>query len=295
MRRNKDASTATQAQHAIVSLVALFLIGFVRQESSKRNIIRRFPRPGITTPLLAGLAVLPSCCTDTAALDKTCKMSIVTKDEFGDLTSVSRLGGILHVFCQGGGSIVKYLYVDEGRKELDPLIHTVVVPPNELVIGIGNRSELLENQKAVFAGNPIYCKCGGDRSPGTKYDQVPLPILCGADSQITCGYGKICSVRPDTGIQVCTEAANSLCDTRMQVMKTTMFPCPRLDDPPLMECQNIQQPPSSKWPEFEVLKKHKTECSGQPQFLFIYIIYDIMRTNFLQTCETSGKRKMIPI
>ncbi len=255
LRRNKDTGTATQAQ-LTASFVALFLVGFVLQLS--RNTIRRCPRPGTTTSLLACLAVLLSCCTDTAA---PCNLSIFLRDEFGDLTSVARLGGTLHIFCEGVGS--KTLWVRyKGTKKEQYVPASPSFPPNELVVDIGNRSSRWKSQKHIFADNPIKCKCDAAPSRETRIDEVPHPILCSAGNRITCQDGEICSVDADTETPECTKRIISGCDRRMQVMKTTTFLCPRLDDVPLMECENIQKP-TKEWPEFEIPRNDRTECSGQ--------------------------------
>ncbi len=263
-----DVVNPNQAQITIAPFVTLFLVVFVLQLTNKRNAIKRCPLlashslataqiwPGIATFLLAGSVVALSFCKNTAAED-TCSLSIALKDEFGDLTSVARIGGTLHVFCEGGSrGSMKSL---QSRKT-NQGVPAIVEGRDEMSIKIiWSNSNDWKSQKYVFT-NLIKCNCG---SVSSRFGIVPLPILCSADSQLTCGGGEICSVNADTGKEECTDAkSNCKCGTAR--VKTTTFLCPREDgEVPLEECRDIPDLWSGTgWPEFEVPKKDKKMCHG---------------------------------
>ncbi len=232
----KEAFDPSRAQLATAPVIALFLAVFVLLQWYKRNTTKSSPmgrvqiRPGLTTFFFAGSVALLSCCAGTA---QPCEMSIALYDEYRDLTSVARIGGSLHVYCKGKGSLT--LHISGGARVSTP--EALYSPDQmEMVIRIGNSSENRDVEKAIATGAPLLCRC--DRVESEKYKSVPRPILCSAGSQLACGMGKICSV-DENGREVCTDSASSGC--RTATMKTTTLLCPDTKgQAPVKECRNIR-------------------------------------------------------
>ncbi len=257
-QKYKDAVDPSQAHLAIAPVIELFLAVFALLEWYKRNTAKRSPMgvPGLPTFFLAGQIVLLSCCAGTAA-NANCAISITLKDEYGDPTTVARVGGFLHVFCEGGDpKFAKTLYMSTATVHVR--VHAPEGEKDDLVIKIWSPSNLWEEQKAIFAGNSIRCNCGSTKDV-SEYVKVPQPVLCSARSQVTCGRGQICSLDGD-GNEVCTDAESSDCGSSKK--KTKTFLCPREDHPPQPECWNVQRP-DTDWPQFEVPEEDTKMCSGQ--------------------------------
>ncbi len=257
-------ATVNEGQCLISSFVQLVVVLYmVLHQPSGRNIKRcslgvRSPS-GIPTVLLVSVVLL-GCCSDTAAgaQNKDCSLSIKLVDEFGDLTSVVRIGGQLEVFCEGKGS--KFL-VYEGA------MHSIIRSgekgkEGQFLIPIGNHSEYWEYQKNIFTGQNFRCECGGgktaDKSPAKA---VPHPVLCRAGSQHPCGDKEICSVDVKTGGSRCMEASKSHCGTAEK--KYSTFLCPEMvGGYPTEECQNIKERETRKWPVVQIAENTKEMCKG---------------------------------
>ncbi len=256
----KDAFDPSQAHLTPAPVIALLLAVLALLEWYKRNATKRSPMgvPGLATFFLAGSIVLLSHCAGTAAKPQECTISIEIKDPFGDLTTVARVGGYLHVFCDGGESGSKKIVQTGNMQGTVRTVRTTNVGNGELSANITwSRSEDREILKSIFKGG-IRCHCGSNSSV-SEYYRVPRPVLCSTRSQVTCGKGEICSL-DGAGKEVCTDAASSRCADAD--MKTKTFLCPREDDVPLQECRNLQRP-GTDWPQFEVPEEEKKKCNGQ--------------------------------
>ncbi len=275
-QKYKEAVDPSQAQLTPAPVIALFLAAFALLEWYKRKTTKRSPMdvqkcPGPEAFFLAVSIILLIHCAGTTA-KPTCKMSILMKDRFGDETTVARVGGSLHVFCEGGSPNT------QRNLEMETTTGTDTVPvtvgeKGELVIKIWNElmgeaeTNLWEKQKGVFFGNRIRCQCGD--IPSAKFN-VPQPVLCSAGSQLVCGNKTICSLDGERK-EVCTEANSPLlCGAAKMKTKTSL--CPRKDHLPLQECWNVRSPVTA-WPQFEVPESDTKMCKGSLAFLPLIYFY----------------------
>ncbi len=211
------------------------------------------------TFLLLVLLLVPTTCVAS-----TCRISIELKDEFGDETSVSRIGGSLWIRCNSNGSVsntyLRYVNASTDIRGEQSGKWVIKIDPKDV-----NWEKAFWEHKKMFQKTKILCECvtdgKTDRSNGID---VPSPILCASGSQHECKENYVCLVNADTGEPYCEEVGGIGCGRPAFVQRET-FLCPKKSGPPpIDECSFINKigNPEYPWPEVEVPSENRKLCQG---------------------------------
>ncbi|MCP3664264.1 MAG: hypothetical protein GY696_17530, partial [Gammaproteobacteria bacterium] len=185
-----------------------------------------------------------------------CDISIVVMDEFGDETTVSRIGGSLLIKCDG--TLKYYLtrrnITTEGQKA------------GEWIIPIDRDSSKWNEHKGMFGKDPlVLCECSDGRSSDRA--EAPNPILCDPTAVTTtkCKQGEVCVVDPETGGTSCSDAKNSRFDE--DAFRNPPLLCGVGD--PTMECRSLKNLGGNnpkKWPQVEIQEQTNYDCKSLIDF-----------------------------